>query len=318
MSHDKKISLIGAGNIGTILAFSISRKRLGNITLVDRVKGLAEGKCLDLSQSLSAENLNTKILGTDDISKIKNSHAIVITAGIPGKPGMSRDDLVETNFSIMKELGSAIKEYSPNAFVICVTNPLDAMVWSLKEITGIDKKMIVGMAGILDSARFKFFLSNELSISTDSIQTMVLGGHGDTMVPLLRFTSISGIPLSEFIKKKKVSKDKIDEIISRTRNGGGEIVALMKNSSAFFSPATSAIEMLESYLFDNRRILPCSAYLEGEYNVKGMCVGVPVVISKDGVEEIIELDLQNSERNEFDNSVKAVEELVQKCRELLA
>ena len=318
MSHDKKISLIGAGNIGTILAFSISRKRLGNITLVDRVKGLAEGKCLDLSQSLSAENLNTKILGTDDISKIKNSHAIVITAGIPRKPGMSRDDLVETNFSIMKELGNAIKKYSPNAFVICVTNPLDAMVWSLKEITGIDKKMIVGMAGILDSARFKFFLSNELSISTDSIQTMVLGGHGDTMVPLLRFTSISGIPLSEFIKKKRISKDKVDEIISRTRNGGGEIVALMKNSSAFFSPATSAIEMLESYLFDNRRILPCSAYLEGEYNVKGMCVGVPVVISKDGVEEIIELDLQNSERNEFDNSVKAVEELVEKCRKLLA
>ena len=318
MSHDKKISLIGAGNIGTILAFSISRKRLGNITLVDRVKGLAEGKCLDLSQSLSAENLNTKILGTDDISKIKNSDAIVITAGIPRKPGMSRDDLVETNFSIMKELGDAIKKYSPNAFVICVTNPLDAMVWSLKEIAGINKKMIVGMAGILDSARFKFFLSNELSISTDSIQTMVLGGHGDTMVPLLRFTSISGIPLSEFIKKKRISKDKVDEIISRTRNGGGEIVALMKNSSAFFSPATSAIEMLESYLFDNRRILPCSAYLEGEYNVKGMCVGVPVVISKDGVEEIIELDLQNSERNEFDNSVKAVKELVEKCRKLLA
>ena len=318
MSHDKKISLIGAGNIGTILAFSISRKRLGNITLVDRVKGLAEGKCLDLSQSLSAENLNTKILGTDDISKIKNSDVIIITAGIPRKPGMSRDDLVETNFSIMKELGNAIKKYSPNAFVICVTNPLDAMVWSLKEITGIDKKMIVGMAGILDSARFKFFLSNELSISTDSIQTMVLGGHGDTMVPLLRFTSISGIPLSEFIKKKRISKDKVDKIISRTRNGGGEIVALMKNSSAFFSPATSAIEMLESYLFDNRRILPCSAYLEGEYNVKGMCVGVPVVISKDGVEEIIELDLQNSERNEFDNSVKAVNELVQKCRKLLA
>ena len=318
MSHDKKISLIGAGNIGTILAFSISRKRLGNITLVDRVKGLAEGKCLDLSQSLSAENLNTKILGTDDISKIKNSDAIVITAGIPRKPGMSRDDLVETNFSIMKELGDAIKKYSPNAFVICVTNPLDAMVWSLKEITGIDKRMIVGMAGILDSARFKFFLSNELSISTDSIQTMVLGGHGDTMVPLLRFTSISGIPLSEFIKKKKISKDKVEEIISRTRNGGGEIVALMKNSSAFFSPATSAIEMLESYLFDNRRILPCSAYLEGEYNVKDMCVGVPVVISKDGVEEIIELDLQNSERNEFDNSVKAVKELVEKCRKLLA
>ena len=317
MSHDKKISLIGAGNIGTILAFSLSRKKLGEITLVDKVKGLAEGKCLDLSQSLSAENLNTKIVGTDNISKIKDSDVIIITAGIPRKPGMSRDDLVETNFSIMKELGNAIKEYSPNAFVICVTNPLDAMVWSLKEITGINKQMIVGMAGILDSARFKFFLSNELSISTDSIQTMVLGGHGDTMVPLLRFTSVSGIPLDEFIKKKRVNKEKIEQIVSRTRNGGGEIVSLMKNSSAFFSPATSAIEMLESYFFDNRKILPCSAYLEGEYNVEGLCVGVPVLIGKNGIEEIIELELQNSEKNEFSNSVEAVKELVQKCKKLL-
>ncbi|MAI60451.1 MAG: malate dehydrogenase [Rickettsiales bacterium] len=317
MSHDKKISLIGAGNIGTILAFSLSRKRLGNITLIDKVKGLAEGKCLDLSQSLSAENLNTKIVGTDDVSKIKDSDVIIITAGIPRKPGMSRDDLVETNFSIMKELGNAIKEYSPNAFVICVTNPLDAMVWSLKEIAGINKQMIVGMAGILDSARFKFFLSNELSISTDSIQTIVLGGHGDTMVPLLRFTSISGIPLDEFIKKKRVNKEKVEQIVSRTRNGGGEIVALMKNSSAFFSPATSAIEMLESYFFDNRRILPCSAYLEGEYSVNGLCVGVPIIIGKNGVEEIIELELQNSEKDAFNNSVEAVEELVQKCKKLL-
>ena len=317
MSHDKKISLIGAGNIGTILAFSLSRKRLGNITLIDKVKGLAEGKCLDLSQSLSAENLNTKIIGTNDISKIKDSDVIIITAGIPRKPGMSRDDLVETNFSIMNELGNAIKEYSPNAFVICVTNPLDAMVWSLKEITGINKRMIVGMAGILDSARFKFFLSNELSISTDSIQTMVLGGHGDTMVPLLRFTSISGIPLTEFIKKKKISKEKVEEIVTRTRDGGGEIVALMKNSSAFFSPATSAIEMLESYFLDNKRILPCCAYLEGEYNIDGLCVGVPVIIGKNGVEEIIELELQNSEKDELNNSIKAVEELVQKCKKLL-
>ena len=317
MSHDKKISLIGAGNIGTILAFSLSRKRLGNVTLIDKVKGLAEGKCLDLSQSLSAENLNTKIMGTDDISKIKGSDVIIITAGIPRKPGMSRDDLVETNFLIMKEIGNAIREYSPNAFIICVTNPLDAMVWSLKEIAGINKQMIVGMAGILDSARFKFFLSNALSISTDSIQTMVLGGHGDTMVPLLRFTSISGIPLAEFIKENKISKEKVEEIVSRTRNGGGEIVALMKNSSAFFSPATSAIEMLESYFFDNRRILPCSAYLEGEYNVNGLCVGVPIVIGKGGVEEIIELKLQNFEKEKLDNSIKAVKELVQKCKKLL-
>ena len=199
----KKISLIGAGNIGTILAYDLSRKKLGDIVLVDKVKGLAEGKCLDLSQSLAVDGIDLSIKGTDDISNIENSDAIIITAGIPRKPGMSRDDLIETNFKVMKSIGEAIKRYSPESFVICVTNPLDAMVWSLKEITGIDKKMIVGMAGILDSARFKFFLSNELSISTDSIQTMVLGGHGDTMVPLLRFTSISGIPLSEFIKKKK-------------------------------------------------------------------------------------------------------------------
>ena len=314
----KKITLIGAGQIGGTLAHLIALKGLANIVLFDVAEGIAKGKALDIAQSSPVEGFDVSLKGTSNYKDTENSDVIIITAGVPRKPGMSRDDLVETNFSIMKELGDAIKKYSPNAFVICVTNPLDAMVWSLKEIAGIDKRMIVGMAGILDSARFKFFLSNELSISTDSIQTMVLGGHGDTMVPLLRFTSISGIPLSEFIKKKKISKDKVEEIISRTRNGGGEIVALMKNSSAFFSPATSAIEMLESYLFDNRRILPCSAYLEGEYNVEGMCVGVPVIISKDGVEEIIELDLQSSEKDKFDNSVKAVRELVEKCGKLLA
>jgi malate dehydrogenase len=317
MNLGKKISLIGAGNIGTILAFSLSRKKLGNITLIDKVKGLAEGKCLDLSQSLSVENLSTQIIGTEDISQIKDSDAIIITAGIPRKPGMSRDDLVETNFAIMNEIGNAIKKYSPNAFVICVTNPLDAMVWSLKEISQIDKRMIVGMAGILDSSRFKFFLSTELKVSMDSIQTIVLGGHGDTMVPLLRFTSISGIPLSEFIKKNKITESKVNEIILRTRNGGGEIVALMKNSSAFYSPAASAIEMLESYFFNNRKILPCCAFLEGEYNINNLCVGVPVVIGKNGIEEIVTLDLEESEKNELIQSSIAVEELVKKCKKLL-
>ena len=317
MNLGKKISLIGAGNIGTILAFSLSRKKLGNITLIDKVKGLAEGKCLDLSQSLSIENLNTQIIGTEDISQIKDSDAIIITAGIPRKPGMSRDDLVETNFTIMNEIGNAIKKYSPNAFVIFVTNPLDAMVWSLKEISQINKRMIVGMAGILDSARFKFFLSTELKVSMDSIQTIVLGGHGDTMVPLLRFTSISGIPLSEFIKKNKITQSKVNEIILRTRNGGGEIVALMKNSSAFYSPAASAIEMLESYFFNNRKILPCCAFLEGEYNINNLCVGVPVVIVKNGIEEIVILDLEESEKNELIQSSIAVEELVKKCKKLL-
>ena len=317
MNSSRKISLIGAGNIGSILAFSITRKKLGNIVLIDKLKGLAKGKCLDLSQSLSIENLNSKIVGTDNISEIKNSDAIIITAGLPRKPGMSRDDLIETNFSIMNEIGNAIKKYSPNAFVICITNPLDAMVWSLKKITKIKKNMIVGMAGILDSARLKFFLSEELKVSMDCIETMVLGGHGDTMVPLTRFTSIGGVPLNEFIKNSKVSKKKIDNIILRTRNGGGEIVALMKHSSAFFSPAISAIEMLESYFLDQKKILPCSAYLDGEYGVKDLFVGVPVIIGKGGIEKIIELKLLNSEKTQLKNSVKAVKELTKKCKKLL-
>ena len=249
----KKISLIGAGNIGTILAYNLSRKQIGPITMVDVVEGLAKGKCLDLSQSLPIENLNIKIEGTTDISAIKDSAVIIITAGIARKPGMSRDDLIETNFSIMNEIGKAIKKFSPSSFVICVTNPLDAMVWSLSEISGIKPHMITGMAGILDSARFRFFLSQELNISVESIQTMVLGGHGDTMVPLLDFTSVGGIPIKKFIEKSNIKKEKLEQIVHRTRNGGGEVVSLMKNSSAFYSPACSAVEMLESYLYDQKK-----------------------------------------------------------------
>ena len=252
----KKISLIGAGNIGTILAYSISRKNLGNIVLIDKVEGLAEGKCLDLSQSLAVDGLDLLIKGTDDISNIKDSDAIIITAGIPRRPGMSRDDLIETNFEVMKSIGEAIKKYSSESFVICVTNPLDAMVWSLKKISGIKKNMILGMAGILDSARFKFFLSELLNISVCNIDTMVLGGHGDTMVPLLDYTTISGIPLNQYIKLNKINEKTIEKIVNRTRNGGGEIVSLMKNSSAFFSPAVSAIEMLESYLKNQKKYYP--------------------------------------------------------------
>ena len=313
----KKISLIGAGNIGTILAYSVSRRKLGNIVLIDKVKGLAKGKCLDLSQSLSIENLNCDIQGSSDISKIKDSDAIIITAGIPRRPGMSRDDLIETNFSIMNDIGLAIKKYSPNSFIICITNPLDAMVWSLKKITNINKKKIVGMAGILDSARFKFFLSKILSVSMDCIETMVLGGHGDTMVPLLDCTSISGIPLNQYLKINKIKKEKIEEVILKTRNGGGEIVSLMKNGSAFYSPAASAIQMLESYFLDQKRILPCSAYLKGEYGIQDLCVGVPVIIGKNGVEKIIQINLSSSEKNQFKKSVGAVDELIKKCKKLL-
>ena len=313
----KKISLIGAGNIGTILAYNLSRKKLGDIVLVDKVKGLAEGKCLDLSQSLAVDGIDLSIKGTDDISNIENSDAIIITAGIPRKPGMSRDDLIETNFKVMKSIGEAIKRYSPESFVICVTNPLDAMVWSLKETSGIKKNMILGMAGILDSARFKFFLSELLKVSVSNIDTMVLGGHGDTMVPLLDYTTISGIPLNEFIKINNIDEKFIEKIVDRTRNGGGEIVSLMKNSSAFFSPAVSAIEMLESYLNNQKKILPCSAYLSGEYNIKDLCVGVPVCIGSNGVEKIIELNLKQNEQIQFKQSVKAVDELIKKCKKLL-
>ena len=313
----KKISLIGAGNIGTILAYDLSRKKLGDIVLVDKVKGLAEGKCLDLSQSLAVDGIDLSIKGTDDISNIENSDAIIITAGIPRKPGMSRDDLIETNFKVMKSIGEAIKRYSPESFVICVTNPLDAMVWSLKKTSGIKKNMILGMAGILDSARFKFFLSELLKVSVCNIDTMVLGGHGDTMVPLLDYTTISGVPLNEFIKINNIDEKFIEKIVDRTRNGGGEIVSLMKNSSAFFSPAVSAIEMLESYLNNQKKILPCSAYLSGEYNIKDLCVGVPVCIGSNGVEKIIELNLKQNEQIQFEQSVTAVNELIKKCKKLL-
>ena len=313
----KKISLIGAGNIGTILAHSISRKNLGNIVLIDKVDGLAEGKCLDLSQSLAIDGIDLSVVGSNDVSRIKDSDAIIITAGIPRKPGMSRDDLIETNFKVMSSIGEAIKHHSPNSFVICVTNPLDAMVWSLKEVSGLKKNMILGMAGILDSARFKFFLSELLQVSVCNIDTLVLGGIGDTMVPLLDYTTISGIPLKEYLKLKNIDQESVDKIVNRTRNGGGEIVALMKNSSAFYSPALSAIEMLESFINDQKKVLPCSAFLDGEYGVSDLCVGVPVRIGSNGVEEIIKLNLTKDEEIQFKNSVNAVRDLTDKCKKLL-
>ena len=312
-----KISLIGAGNIGNILAYSISRKRLGRIVFVDVVKNLAKGKSMDLKQSFPIDNTGVDIEGTENISKIKDSQVVVITAGIARKPGMSRDDLIEINFSIIKQIGKAIKKYCPKAFIICVTNPLDAMVWSLKTIAKINKKMIVGMAGILDSSRFKYFLSNELKVSMECIQTMVLGGHGDTMVPLLRFTSVSGIPIHEFISKGLITDAKLQEIVDRTRNGGGEIVSLLKDSSAFFSPALSVIEMIESFIFDQKKLLPCSAFLDGEYNVRDIFAGVPVIIGGNGLEKILELKLNDREKREFKESTNSVKKLINKCKKLL-
>ena len=312
-----KIALVGSGNIGGTLAHLAAIKELGDVTLFDIAEGIPQGKSLDLAQSGPVENFDSKMIGSNDYKDLKDSDVVIVTAGVARKPGMSRDDLIEINFSIIKQIGKAIKKYCPKAFIICVTNPLDAMVWSLKTIAKINKKMIVGMAGILDSSRFKYFLSNELKVSMECIQTMVLGGHGDTMVPLLRFTSVSGIPIHEFISKGLITDAKLQEIVDRTRNGGGEIVSLLKDSSAFFSPALSVIEMIESFIFDQKKLLPCSAFLDGEYNVRDIFAGVPVIIGGNGLEKILELKLNDREKREFKESTNSVKKLINKCKKLL-
>ena len=312
-----KISLIGAGNIGGELASLIASKSLGDIVLVDVIDGLAEGKALDLGQSGAVRNFSCSISGGKSLSKIKNSDVIVVTAGISRKPGMSRDDLISTNLEIMKNIGKAIKIYSPNAFIICVTNPLDAMAWVLKKTSGIKKNMIVGMAGILDSARFKFFLSKALNVSQEDIQTMVLGGHGDTMVPLMNYTKISAVPILEYIKQNNIKKKTVDDIIVRTRNGGGEVVSLLKTGSAFYAPAISACEIVESFLKNKRKLVPCSTYLTGEYGVKNLFVGVPVIIGNKGIEKVIKVEFSAEEKYQFKKSVKSVDILTNLCQKLL-
>ena len=312
-----KISLIGAGNIGGELASLIASKSLGDIVLIDVIDGLAKGKALDLGQSGAVRNFNCSISGGRSLSKIKNSDVIVVTAGISRKPGMSRDDLISTNLEIMKNIGKAIKIYSPNAFIICVTNPLDAMAWVLKKISGIKKNMIVGMAGILDSARFKFFLSKALNVSQEDIQTMVLGGHGDTMVPLMNYTKSSAVPILEYIKQNNIKKKTVDDIVVRTRNGGGEVVSLLKTGSAFYAPAISACEIVESFLKNKKKLVPCSTYLTGEYGVKNLFVGVPVIIGNKGIEKVIKVEFSAEEKYQFKKSVKSVDILTNLCQKLL-
>ena len=312
-----KISLIGAGNIGGELASLIASKSLGDIVLIDVIDGLAKGKALDLGQSGAVRNFNCSISGGRSLSKIKNSDVIVVTAGISRKPGMSRDDLISTNLEIMKNIGKAIKINSPNAFIICVTNPLDAMTWVLKKTSGIKKNMIVGMAGILDSARFKFFLSKALNVSQEDIQTMVLGGHGDTMVPLMNYTKISAVPILEYIKQNNIKKKTVDDIIVRTRNGGGEVVSLLKTGSAFYAPAISACEIVESFLKNKKKLVPCSTYLTGEYGVKNLFVGVPVIIGNKGIEKVIKVEFSAEEKYQFKKSVKSVDILTKLCQKLL-
>ena len=305
----KKIALIGAGNIGGTLAHLIGLKELGDVVMVDIADGFPKGKSLDLAQSSSIENFEANFTGTANYKNIKNSDVVIVTAGFPRKPGMTRDDLVEKNSSIIEKVGNNIKKYCPKAFVICITNPLDAMVSVLQKASGLKTYMCVGMAGVLDSARLKYFLSKEFNVSVEDISAFVLGGHGDTMVPIIRYATVSGIPVPELVKMKWTTQKRINDIVQRTRDGGGEIGKLMKVASAYYAPASSAIQMAESYLKDHKRVLPCAAFLNGEYGVKGFYVGVPVLIGNKGVEKIIELKLTKEEKKEFNHSVNAVKSL---------
>tara|TARA_B100000029_G_scaffold5090_1_gene5716 strand:- start:818 stop:1780 length:963 start_codon:yes stop_codon:yes gene_type:complete len=305
-----KISLIGAGQIGGTLAHLIGIKELvQEVVLFDVASGIAKGKALDIAQSTSVDGYNVKFSGTDKYEDIKNSDVIIITAGVPRKPGMSRDDLLGINLKIIKQVSEGIKKNSPDAFVICITNPLDVMVMALQKYSGLQANKVVGMAGILDSSRFKLFLSLELNIPVREIDAMVMGGHGDTMVPLPRFTKISGKPLNDLVKEGKISSEKLESINQRTRDGGAEIVKFLEKGSAFYAPAASGVEMAKSYLRDEKKVLPCAAYLNGEYGVKNIYAGVPVVIGKGGVEKINEVDLDEKEKSQFMNSIDSVKKL---------
>ena len=305
-----KISLIGAGQIGGTLAHLIGIKELvKEIVLFDVASGIAKGKALDIAQSSSVDGFNVKLSGTDNYEDIKNSDVIIITAGVPRKPGMSRDDLLGINLKIIKQVAQGIKKHSPNAFVICITNPLDVMVMALQKYSGLPANKVVGMAGILDSSRFKLFLSLELNVPVKDIEAMVMGGHGDTMVPLPRFTKVSGKPLLDLVKEGKISEERLESINQRTRDGGAEIVKFLEKGSAFYAPAASGTQMAEAYLNNSKQILPCAVFLNGEYGFKDVYAGVPVVIGKNGVEKIEEIELDEKERKEFNHSVESVKKL---------
>ena len=305
----KKISLIGAGQIGGTLAHLISIKELADVVLFDVAEGLAKGKALDIAQSTSVEGFNINLIGTNNYEDTKNSDVIIITAGIPRKSGMTRDDLLGTNLKIIKQVAEGIKKTSPNAFVICITNPLDVIVMALQKYTGFSTNKVIGMAGILDSSRFKYFLSREMKVPVKNIKALVLGGHGDTMVPMLSHTTINGKSLTQLVKENKITKEKIEAIIDRTRKGGGEISKLFQKGTAFYAPAAAAIEMAESYIKDLKKTLPCAAYLNGEYGVKNLYAGVPVIVGSKGVEKVIEIKLEVNEKENFETSIKAVKDL---------
>ena len=304
-----KIALVGSGNIGGTLAHLAAIKELGDVTLFDIAEGIPQGKSLDLAQSGPVENFDSKIIGSNDYKDLKDSDVVIVTAGVARKPGMSRDDLVEINTKVMKQVGEGIKDNCPKAFVICITNPLDAMVGVLQRASGLPTNMVVGMAGVLDSARFRHFLAEEFDVSVSDVTAFVLGGHGDTMVPLARYSAVAGIPVPDLVKMGWSTQKKIDQIVQRTRDGGAEIVGLLKTGSAFYAPASSAVEMADSYLKDKKKLLPCAAYVDGYYNLNGLYVGVPVIIGKNGVERIVEISFTSDEKDMFDHSVSAVKQL---------
>ena len=312
----KKISLIGAGQIGGTLAHLIALKELADVVLFDVAEGIAKGKALDIAQSSSVDGFNVNILGTSNYEDTKNSDVIIITAGVPRKPGMTRDDLLGINLKIIKQVAEGIKNTSPNAFVICITNPLDVIVMALQKYSGLPKHMVVGMAGILDTSRFKYFLSQELNVPVNKIKSLVLGGHGDTMVSMLNHTTVEGKPVLDLVKEEKLKKEVLDAIVLRTKNGGAEIVKLLEKGSAFYAPAASGVEMAESYLKNLKKQLPCAAYLDGQYGVKNLYAGVPVIIGNKGVESIVEINLSDNEKKNFDHSISAVKELFEAARKI--
>ncbi|HWT12555.1 MAG TPA: malate dehydrogenase [Allosphingosinicella sp.] len=309
-----KIALIGAGNIGGTLAHLAASKALGDIVLFDVIEGVPQGKALDLAQCGPVEGFDAKLTGSNDYADIRGADVIIVTAGVARKPGMSRDDLLGINLKVMKAVGEGIKANAPDAFVICITNPLDAMVWALREFSGLPHHMVVGMAGVLDSARFRRFLADEFGVSVEDVTAFVLGGHGDTMVPVVEYSTVAGIPIPDLIRMGWSTRERIDAIVQRTRSGGGEIVALLKTGSAYYAPATSGIEMAEAYLKDKKRLLPCAAHLTGQYGVDDLYVGVPCIIGGGGVERVVEIELNDEARRNFDVSVAAVRELLEACR----
>ena len=311
-----KIALIGAGMIGGTLAHLVGLKELGDVVLFDIAEGIPQGKSLDIAQSGAVEGFDSNLKGTNAYADIEGANVCIVTAGVPRKTGMSRDDLLGINLKVMEQVGAGIKKYAPNAFVICITNPLDAMVWALQKSCGLPRHMVVGMAGVLDTGRFRMFLADEFKVSVEDVSAFVLGGHGDDMVPLVRYSTIAGIPLTDLVKMRWITQERLDQIVERTRKGGGEIVSLLKAGSAYYAPASSAIQMAESYLKDKKRVLPSATYLNGEYGVKGLYVGVPCVIGAGGVERIVEIDLNSSERAMFLKSVESVKGLVDACTKI--